>query len=618
MSSIFQKPTVRPNLGHNGFDLSRRRLFTSPCGMLLPIFWDFASPGEKYKCNSSIYVRTEAISTAAMMRLKAHVDWFFVPVTQLYSLWNEFFNGVDDNMSSIFSITTLEGNKNGNSLPYYNIKNFISGPIGNSIDKFFVESPTTGLVTGTKYQPSVDETGTPYLFNARRLWDMLGFGSLSNTILNNSQNQRPISLFPYLAYHKIFHSKFLVTDWFKNDPSLYNVDKYYSGPIDEHTAFRIMSTIHYRPYRTDYFTNILPSPFYSTAFANFINNNLTIQTSDLRSAVNNEGIVGNLLSNDTNDVITSPTSARGATLKQTNSNYITAGDIRATFALDKLLRVTAFAGSHYEDQTLAHFGHKMPEGISKEAYDLGSQTADISINEVVATSQTNPDVAGGQLGDIAGKGFAVTDGGKPVDFTAPCHGILMAIYSIEPIPEYASVVQERKNFYCERFDFYHPEFDNVGMQPFDTPLLYNSNAPISDKISGWTYRYSELKSNFNVVNESLWDTSRASWQGNKQMPYLSGVASTGNAIEMSKFNVFYIIPQYTNSIFKYPYKSYANLSENDKFILGPQDGSSTQTSWRDPSLLSSVCYSGDNFINNVDIQCFKVSPMSVHSLPKIY
>lgn len=610
MSSIFQKPKVRPNLGHNGFDLSRRRLFTSPCGMLLPVFWDFASPGEKYKCNSTIFVRTEAVSTAAMMRLKAHVDWFFVPVTQLYSLWNEFFNGVNDNMSSIFSISDMETANKTSTLPYFNAAAISTEPLRYAT--FFTDK--TGSFTG-KYQPTCDETGTPYLYNFRRLWDMFGYGSLSNynpyLIPSDDNAIFYLTLFPYLAYHKIFHSKYLVTDWFKNDPTLYNVDKFYKSVIDDNTALKIMSTIHYRPYRTDYFTNILPSPVYSQNFANYLNDDLVKQTANLRNLINPEGSVSNVLSNDSANDSTSINSGRGSTLKQTNSNYITTGDIRASFALDKLLRVTAFAGSHYEDQTLAHFGYKMPQGLSKEAYDLGSQSADISINEVVATANVNPTQAGGQLGDIAGKGFGSSNGGNPVNFTAPCHGILMAIYSIEPIPDYASTVTERKNLYRERFDFYHPELDNVGMQPFDTPLLYSSVGAVSTRISGWTYRYSELKTNFNVVNESLWDTSRASWQGNKQMPYIAGAAQATKPVDMSKFNVFYIIPQYTNSIFNYPFNNYNNLPEDKKFVNNWDDH------WNEGSLTSTNCYSGDNFINNIDIQCYKVSPMSVHSLPKI-
>lgn len=615
MSSIFNKPTVRPNLGHNGFDLSRRRLFTSPCGMLLPIFWDFASPGEKYKCNSSIFVRTEAISTAAMMRLKAHVDWFFVPVTQLYSLWNEFFNQTQDVMSTAFR--TDYPTSHLSRLPHFECTQIVQDPL--YYVKNFTNETNPLLPVGSKYQPKVDEVGTPYLFNLRRLWDMLGFGSLSNAVYTFKPSQgfgRSLSLFPYLAYHKIFHSKYLLTDWFKNDPTLYNLDKFVSNNvIDDDTAIRIMSTIHYRPYRTDYFTNILPSPTFSGLYSNAISGPLTRNDFSLRDYPSQEGENGNnTIIQGSDQDIASPTSGTGASLTISESQSFSAGDIRALFAIDKLLRVTAFAGSHYEDQTLAHFGYKIPQGISKEAYSLGEQVTDISINEVVATSQTDPSVAGGQLGDIAGKGFGSSNGGKPVDFTAPCHGILMAIYSIEPIPEYASVVQERKNLYLETYDFYHPEFDNVGMQPFSTPLLYSSNDLVSGLMSSWTYRYSELKSNFDVVNESLWDTSRASWQGNKQMPYLNGIAHTGTPQDISRFNTFYIIPQYTNSIFKYPYPSYANLSDNDKFVHVDGD------QWSDNSspLNSTKVYSGDNFINNVDIQCYKVSPMSVHSLPKMF
>lgn len=618
MSSIFKKPKVRPNLGHNGFDLGRRRLFTSPCGMLLPIFWDMASPGEKYRCNSSIFVRTEAIATAAMMRLKAHVDWAFVPITQIYSLFNEFFNGTQDVMSSIFNTQEVDGVNHMNTLPYFDASKVVFDPMNYA--SFFVQGTPPSSI-GIKYQPKVDNCGSPLLYNFRRMWDMLGYGSLSyaNYVDDNSHSKK-LTLLPYLAYHKIFHSKYFMNDWFVNNPSLYNVDQFYTtNVIADSTALNIMSTIHYRPYRTDYFTNILPSPTFSKAFANAINGNLVDRNADLRKLINPEGFdeyANALYSEGYNQDF--PDESQGSSLEINQSGddlRLSAGDIRATFALDKLLRVTAFAGSHYEDQTLAHFGFKIPQGISKEAYDLGSQTADISINEVVSTATTDPgsSAAGTTLGDIVGKGFGSIKGGDVVNFTAPCHGILMAIYSIEPIPEYASIVQEKKNLYREVFDFYHPELDNLGMQPMATSLFQSSNGSISSDMFGWTYRYAELKTNFDVINESLFDTSRASWQGNKQMAFIDTLANGTQPTNISRFNLFYIIPQYTNSIFENPFKSFANLDNKDLFVT-------VADTWKNPDghCTPAFVYSGDNFINNVDIQCFKVSPMSVHSLPKIF
>ena len=77
-TNILKRPNKKAQLGRNGYDLGRRRAFTSPVGMLLPVFTNFAYSGEKVRVNSSTFIRTEALETAAFIRLRHHVDWFSV------------------------------------------------------------------------------------------------------------------------------------------------------------------------------------------------------------------------------------------------------------------------------------------------------------------------------------------------------------------------------------------------------------------------------------------------------------------------------------------------------------------------------------------------------------
>lgn len=652
MSNFFKKPAAKAKLSFNGFDLSRRRIFTSPCGMLLPIYKRFMTPGEKVKLNSRSFIRTEAIQTAAFTRLTAHVDWFFVPINQLMSLWNEFFNQTQDIESSAFYGDTAQNIMSGVELPTYNSYYILSQPFGNGDPNLSIfgrlNDPSAAVGGDNQYILYNDDMGVPYIWNFRRLWDMLGYGSLSRVPSgwNASDPSTAIGLtlpfFDYLAYHKIFYGFYNKSQWFKNDVSLYNVDSYFTRTSDLPNYPKILSTIHYRPFKVDYFTNVFPQPIFGTNFANAIGGGFLVDTDpysstqeslseSLRALINPEGNTSKSSDSGTPNAIFTklgddaadgsdliPTYARSNNVRIANHNAfdeISTTDIRAMFALDKLLRITAMNGAHYEDQTLAHFGYKMPKGISKEPYYIGSQHTPININEVVATSTTTASGAGSVIGDIAGKGFSgPSKDGKDLSFECPCHGFIMGIFSVEPDPDYASFGVEMENRYVNNLDFFRPELDNIGMQPMFGQFNGITALPNSEDVFGWTYRYAELKTSFDVVNEGFHSTNLDAWVTYKQSGYKYGDT-------ISPFNMFYVSPQYTNNIFlknfpKYGEGHYLNTSFNN---IG-------ETFWpwsynESPEHSSAVTamdvYSADNFLVCMDIKCYLSSPMSVHSLPKM-
>lgn len=623
MSNIYQKPSIKPQRGQNGFDVSRHRSYSSPVGMLLPVFKDYANPGDKYKLNSHTFIRTEAIETAAFVRMKHHIDWFFVPITQLYSRWNEFFNGTNDVMTNMFPDSV------NLSLPKANLLPLIKNTLTDDTNFFDVYAPN-GAADGRKIA-KVDSFGVPLFWNFRRLFDMLGYGNVEkyNDVIP-SNNTLSLPLLDFLAYHKIFHSHYRLTDWTPNNPNLYNVDSFYSsGIILDSTRDSILGSMHYRPYRKDYFTNIMPNPTFNKQFASFISSNLNSMS--LNQDLNPETLYGSSsvadshLPNLITDVpfrassINNPLFITGSDSGQISSlQKLAASDIRSIFAIDKLARITAFAGGHYSDQILAHFGVEIPKGIGDEAYYLGSQKSDIQINEVVATSTSGADGAGSVIGDIAGKAFAATQQTPDIDFTAPCHGIIMAISSIEVIPSYASLGCEAYNRKSTMFDFYKPELDDLGMQPMFGDFIGES-FDNSQSLSGWTYRYSEYKTNFDVVNEGLYDTSKQSWVSYKQSIFDTLTAYPNQLTASYKF---YINPQLLNNIFAVEFPFYVDtfsgaLDPRKRLIFDPNAQSGSYNIWQVQGFRPVDIYVADNFLIDADFKCYKSSIMSVHSLPKL-
>ncbi|UPW41298.1 major capsid protein [Sigmofec virus UA08Rod_4331] len=615
MGNIFKSPMAVNRPPKNGHDLSQRNIFSCQPGQLLPCFNDFGYIGDKYRLNSSSFIRTEAVETSAFMRLKHHCDWFFVPIMQIYSFWNEFYNGTNDVHTDFVGT-----NPTNFSLPTLNIYNSIFPATTQSYY-------SVGMGDNEVYK--CDNFGVPRLWNAYRLLDLLDYGCISRNVmfnLSSTGSESTLNVFPFLhcAYHKIFYSHYCNTKYFKNRYDLYNLDSFFGGKaLPTMRSSDILSILHYRPYRYDYFTFVQPSPIYGIDYANYLN---TFISSDSQLRVSN-AIEGSQEANtvtQTNSFkynnISGQFENTPSTLITSNAdNDITLGSLRRAFALDKLARVTGSAKSHYVDQCLAHFGVKPPEGISNEAYFLGSQVTDININEVVATASTGASVGGSTLGDIAGKGLGYTTGSQDINFTCPCEGVIMAISSIEPLVDYSSARLDIINRYLQSTDFFHPELDNLGMVPlFDSFGIFNfTGAPLDYQptnilqlIKGWVPQFTESKTKYDKVRESIFDTYRNSWAGYKQSVFENLPFAQLQTSSPSSDFYFYICPQYCNNIFLNQVPFYLNSSVGGLKWDVKYPLSTT------PNLASNIRYAGDNFLINMEIKCFKVDSMSDFSLPK--
>lgn len=607
-NSLFKTPSFNPQVKHNGFDMSMRRLFTAPCGMMLPVYTDIVQANDKYKLNVDAFIRTEAVQTAAFQNFKAHFDWFFVPFRQMYQFWNEFYNGTFDAntnyvaVSDQFKLPTAKFDFAPTTLNSVDLLSYYS--------KYEVEEQKHTVYT------ALDEFGVPRLSNAVRLSDMLGYGDLHRFAARKNY-YADLDIFPYkyLAYHKIFsHPKYQRTDWFQRNTDLFNVDSYHGGTIPPAVAHKIFSTMHYRPWRRDYFSGIFPNPVFSKDFQSIVGDSWLKDSLYPVSLFSPEygsyeatATSGNKLGNS-NVFDGDKLFGTRSTLKLGDSASIDVDSLNALFDFDKLCRITALAGSHYTDQLEAHFGVKVNNDIHNEAYYIGSQSVDISISEVVSTSSTGAKdstgkpLVGTNLGDIAGKGFGASNKEGDLNFHAKEQGVLMCVFSIEPIQMYSSSTVERNGLYKDPLDFYRRELDNLGMQVLTQAELVDTPVEVSSysSILGYQYRYSELKTKVDVVNLGF-STVKKDWQCNFQ----EGIAYNS----LNKDYRFYINPSFTDNIFAMDFSKGPVVLD----VEAPSDNHFSD--WT--SLTNMIIYEGDNFLINAHFNVLKDSIMSVHSLPSL-
>ena len=96
---------------------------------------------------------------------------------------------------------------------------------------------------------------------------------------------------------------------------------------------------------------------------------------------------------------------------------IALAQVRASFAMDKLLRVVNRAGKHVDDQLFAQFGVRIPQGVSGEVYKIKSYHSLFHIGDVIQTATTvDSDGNDIPLGEMAGRGVSLLNGNDKFSF----------------------------------------------------------------------------------------------------------------------------------------------------------------------------------------------------------
>ena len=407
--------------------------FTCAAGMLVPIFSDFASPGDTYYISHDLdYMRTNPLAKPAMIDVKVHYESYFVPMQMIYQPFEQTTFSLKDLQSSLYTISSLQNN----NFPLFNYGTYVTNVKGTS-------------------------TSLNYHADAFRFADYMQLSPLNfvGTTLRNANAYEP-NFFPWavLAYHAIYQYIYRLDDKTQFD-NLFNWDKYYSTTTP--VVFSGSSgffTIYQRPWDFDYFTSMYRSPIVSDANLQQV---LPLDYySDLFPAGRTLGIDqsgSNAVSNETIDGFTS--NMPGTFDSKNVMRGWSTSMVRQMFANEKLAMITGRTRKTYDAQVLAHYGVKIPHDPKHDIAKIGHDVYDLRIGEVtsLASSTTSP------LGELAGKGYAF---GKGHDhkFVAPCHGVVMTIFSVEPRKKYTGGFA-RKHAVTSSFDFPVPEFDRLGNQP---------------------------------------------------------------------------------------------------------------------------------------------------------
>ena len=494
MPQIADMPKYRAHLSRHGHNLNHKFDFTSSTGHLLTIFGQVMNPKEKITGHIDLFSRTQPLNSPSHVEINTYIDYFFVPLDMLYSGFGDSLYQTNEPYSAMIKVSN-------NNLPV-----FIADGVPDMLLTEVLHTTSSSSKKWVNFNKLDDYAADSLFFSIYR--NMFHNAMNPNSLFLSSQltglavptDQYQPNVLPLLnmAYNCVYQNFYRLDEREKFDNSLYNIDGYL---YDDDAPFQgnelKFLQLKYRPLAFDYFTSAKVQPLINPLNINGNTSNSSLLA--VNNYLNSIGVgVSGTAGNNTNATLAGVV----ANVYSRSDGFIpvnSTGALRSVFAVEKILSVTGRAKKTYDAQVLAHLGVDVPRDIKHEITYVGTQKGVIKVGEIIATAGTEDT----PLGDLAGKGYGNV-GIKNIDFTAPCHGIFIGIYSAVPRISYYSPLEKQFQI-SSRLDFFHPEFEKLGMQPIFGYECTPYNTSVASAILGWQMRYQQYKQRFDKVSPAFID-----------------------------------------------------------------------------------------------------------------
>lgn len=434
------------------FDLSHAVRTSMAPGVLYPITWFEALPGDIIKMDINALVKTYPTIAPLMGSFDIQVDAYFVP----YRLY----------------MPALHGNKlvspQALSLPT------ISLDIKTGANS---DSPDTDFYLGK--HSVLEALGVPQHFRAG---DYTSYDEFDVP-------KTKINALPLLAYWDIYRSFYVDT---------------------QKTKFRTFATgfesTPFRPSWNDIVSSSTydkkPFPYYEfdkSSIDTFIESFKTTPHKDISLPVmhtNNfmlqyglrcykHDYVSSLLSGDTSAL---GLSATDSFVSIANSKF-SVNQLRTANALQRFIDRIRLGGGRYGEYIRSQWAIDTSLDLEIPQF-IGSFSSTMQFEDIIQTSSDNDD-SGQPLGSMAGKGLGFMTG-RETSIRCQEYGLVMYMFSIIPKPDYYQGIH-RSLLKTKFMDLYNPQFDNIGLQQINSAEIDchlgipNSMLEVPDGVEEVTY-----------------------------------------------------------------------------------------------------------------------------------
>lgn len=452
------------------FVLNHEYCATMDFGYLYPILCLDVVPGDRFRFGNEILVNTATMASPVYGRIDARVDYFFVPYRLLWSDWRDFITGGEDGQASPTFPSIL---------PYMGVV-----PVGSIYDYMGIP-PTTQFGEEQNGGTTVPKEG--------------------------------FSVLPFRAYNFIWNEFYRNQNY--QDEAPFRTSSDTNG---ENLDYKLLS----RCWRPDYYTSMLPTPQRGadvsipvtgegSLYADLPTVNIPLSGTEeenrtivhtqnhgdndleftnrtnpsenlLKSGIYNQSQQGVPLQID----VSKHTRAQGNVEGEIEGLGVSINDLRRANAVQVWLERNMRAGARYVEQILSHFGVRVPDYRLDRPEHIGGFSKPIQVNQMQQLSQTTDD---SYLGELGGRGFMYGTGATR-KYRVEEHGVILGILNLQPRAMYS---QGLPRYFSKRdkFDFYFPEFANLGEQEVKLKEIFQpfNNDLDNDETIGYLPRYSEYK-----------------------------------------------------------------------------------------------------------------------------
>lgn len=486
MGKILNKLSLATGVDcRNNFDLSCFHATTSHFYLPRVTYFHEFVPGESWRMDARCSVQCLPMIKPVIADVKVHNRFFFVPYYSICNHWNEFL--AETPISNGITASTLTQVK----IPFAFEATFV---------KMF-NADANGFTTSATAQNVDYKVGS----NLRHFTEK---GRVAYSILSglgyafNFKNVQPdvadrkgekLSLLPLLAYLKVY------LDWYNNSSfdnklhlSVYFDLLHTTGEYTHTDLNTIISAVCNIYLEKDYFTSATLYPVgtnsSSLGLAHSVND-ITVQ-----------GAGSNYLHTDS-----VPTDWSNGTpiVKQNstdNSGVITKYSLDAVNALTDYVKRHQLAGLQPFNRILAEYGVTLKDEELKRSTFIGDVVEDLNIHQVVNQSYADNTALGERAGLASG------GSSKNLDFKNENFGAIICVTTIVPKTSYPDGLRKHV-LRTERFDFFTPSVEQLGVEPVLCSELYNRynggesyTPPAVGSIFGYLPRYAAYKTALDSIS----------------------------------------------------------------------------------------------------------------------
>lgn len=598
---------------HSVFDLSKKMCFTLPNSLIMPVRFIETVPDDHLILNLSGLLRTETFNRAAFFKGKAVFSAFFVPYKQLWHNFNQFVVQKQDRHSNVYKSSNYVPVVDLEKLMYFvsyccfnDLRDEFGYPVAWQMAQVLQYAKICNLypIIAHKVQKDLSDTWTSYKAKLKPFFD--------------PYKGKRVNLFRLLAYQHIFY------DFYRNkyyddyayfsamnlDPIQYidtfnvddinctnssdneigidlsNIHDHYDGVFVSMRDARMANILkpHYCQYRKDLYTSLLPSSQFGAvsgiSFSGYTGYNGTY---DEEGGI--EDGPAEFIDSDLTD-----SAGNVAYHSHLFTGYQDVLAFRNAELLQQWKQNALRAGNMVDDNFESHYGVKPFYEDDNNVRFLGQWECPLDVNPVTATAE------GAQLkvGDLGAYGVGAVNG-KQLDVQIKDFGVIVICAHFASEVYYSANGIDKQNQLIEPFDFFQSEFENSGLDTYQT------------------------------INQTMWLNGHDSDVLGYTPPY------TYHKTEVDEvFGEYGVTPYYLNpSDGGLIYGSLAawTVRRSDFFFIGQQGlyyypVLSVNRFYQSPGLTDSVfgiVYNGqgrsDPFGFAVNIQCTAIRPMSVLGIP---